>query len=207
MRHELQSVRISIHAPAWGATQGYCKQWKFHDKFQSTRPRGARLVATSDAYYSQSISIHAPAWGATSISYYDARRAHFNPRARVGRDAMRYSTSAERLEFQSTRPRGARPSAPVSCCTRRLFQSTRPRGARLQRVISGCTCCRFQSTRPRGARPCAACARHTDCPFQSTRPRGARRAALSGGAVRMEFQSTRPRGARHLFKPLIKAMM
>ena len=56
--------KVSIHAPAWGATLEYAD--------------------TSGWLY---VSIHAPAWGATvtsSISQYNWGR--FNPRARVGRD-------------------------------------------------------------------------------------------------------------------------
>ena len=58
-------TRVSIHAPAWGATGKY--------------------AIISWAY---NVSIHAPAWGATSIADHDWFRAkRFNPRARVGRDA------------------------------------------------------------------------------------------------------------------------
>ena len=36
-------------------------------KFQSTRPRGARLSSASPDFNSSSVSIHAPAWGATEL--------------------------------------------------------------------------------------------------------------------------------------------
>ncbi len=54
--------------------------------------------------------------------------------------------------FQSTRPRGARPSAFHLLCVTGLFQSTRPRGARLAEQRAGLDEVAFQSTRPRGAR-------------------------------------------------------
>ena len=80
------------------------------------------------------------------------------------------------LEFQSTRPRGARPErvgfkqsyisvsihAPARGATRVIgiassslltFQSTRPRGARLRTDKEWRFIYPFQSTRPRGARP------------------------------------------------------
>ena len=104
-----------------------------HEWFQSTRPRGARPGAsatvsgapecfnprarvgrddemTADLARAREVSIHAPAWGATLCNM-----------SRSGNHAL----------FQSTRPRGARPSI---CCGSRSttpFQSTRPRGARL----------------------------------------------------------------------------
>ena len=58
------SIRISIHAPAWGATF-------FGDGFI--------LVCN--------ISIHAPAWGATSTDYIiTGAESNFNPRSRMGSD-------------------------------------------------------------------------------------------------------------------------
>ncbi len=82
---------VSIHAPAWGATQ-----WN--------KGKQEEFI----------VSIHAPAWGAT-----DARStprspvSSFNPRARVGRDRTRKTRSALWRLFQSTRPRGARREAGV----------------------------------------------------------------------------------------------
>jgi len=53
--------------------------------FQSTRPRGARLVSESQVP-DNLVSIHAPARGATFHALtYSAKRS-FNPRARAGRD-------------------------------------------------------------------------------------------------------------------------
>ena len=59
-----QVVSVSIHAPAWGATQHRFKH--------------GSIVA---------VSIHAPAWGATLIEVAPLQGSlSFNPRARVGRD-------------------------------------------------------------------------------------------------------------------------
>jgi len=144
---------VSIHAPAWGATQHkrlglYCNQ------FQSTRPRGARLD-------------YATILGESGWS--------FNPRARVGRDIKSSEAVQNCITFQSTRPRGARRYARQAVQWHLLFQSTRPRGARRDciGVPSSRSCFNprarvgrdkaamdkslpklaFQSTRPRGARP------------------------------------------------------
>ena len=99
--------RVSIHAPAGGATANNLETAR-SIKFQSTRPRGARLdnvglLNTDVAFQSTRprgarlsfhrlllshtrVSIHAPAGGATRTR-----------RLRAGRS-----------KFQSTRPRGAR---------------------------------------------------------------------------------------------------
>ena len=84
-----RACRVSIHAPAGGATgttQYDLSNWVM---FQSTRPRGAR---------------HYPAMpdGSSGVS--------FNPRARGGRDAQELQLHALKGKFQSTRPRGARPA-------------------------------------------------------------------------------------------------
>ena len=122
--------RISIHAPAWGATTPYCTP--------------AQLFM---------ISIHAPAWGATnanfpdklSLRYFNPRarvgrdpptnapcglRRNFNPRARVGRDCSKPQQPQGAYKFQSTRPRGARHTSFIGIMLFEVFQSTRPRGAR-----------------------------------------------------------------------------
>ena len=104
-------------------------------RFQSTRPRGARRLLQNKKGPSPPVSIHAPARGATFLSilvlvphavsiHAPARGATlssargvspvcgFNPRARAGRDEC-YGTAKHSLtQFQSTRPRGARPHPP-----------------------------------------------------------------------------------------------
>src|SRR5690606_9600223 len=78
--------RVSIHAPAWGAT----------------------LVVPLPLLKRQ-VSIHAPAWGATAGAAASASTpTSFNPRARVGRDSNRPTPASIVGRFQSTRPRGAR---------------------------------------------------------------------------------------------------
>ncbi len=98
------------------------------------------------------VSIHAPARGAT--------------------EHMR--GWSERRGFQSTRPRGARPTAWTTLTKRSPFQSTRPRGARLQSISGDALFALFQSTRPRGARRDRVLLPIQKYMFQSTRPRGAR---------------------------------
>jgi len=107
---ERHSARVSIHAPAWGATyiaiQRNCEDAvSIHAPAWGATYRrppdhleilvsihapawGATLWALCD-YQERLVSIHAPAWGAT----YRRRRWRpgyrcFNPRARVGRDGV-----------------------------------------------------------------------------------------------------------------------
>ena len=85
---EALSAGVSIHAPAWGAT-------------------------TTDglAQSSVSVSIHAPAWGATLFGgIFRHRLWSFNPRTRVGCDGGKRQSSRADKMFQSTHPRGVRPS-------------------------------------------------------------------------------------------------
>ncbi len=118
--------KVSIHAPAWGATCYYSRiRWEsrfnprarvgrdkplsvksLDESFQSTRPRGARLFQEVLRFYLR-VSIHAPAWGATGYVFVMPTVLCFNPRARVGRDQINTGIDT-RKTFQSTRPRGAR---------------------------------------------------------------------------------------------------
>ena len=81
--------RLSIHAPAWGATRSRCRRrWirqglSIHaPAWGATRGRGSRKMQTNV------LSIHAPAWGATGAAALNRPFASrsFNPRTRVGCD-------------------------------------------------------------------------------------------------------------------------
>ena len=76
------------------------------------------------------ISIHAPTWGAT------------------GAVLCRFALTL----FQSTHPRGVRPSLTATSAGEWLFQSTHPRGVRQVTGISERDIMSFQSTHPRGVR-------------------------------------------------------
>ena len=101
---------ISIHAPAWGATnQTGTKQGA--KRFQSTLPHGERLNLSLCVHPLLYISIHAPAWGATSgILHFYALPRYFNPRSRMGSDAEPRLTDMSPKIFQSTLPHGERQS-------------------------------------------------------------------------------------------------
>ena len=101
--------KVSIHAPAWGAT-----------------PAHHHLT---DPYV---VSIHAPAWGATcvcQVARWCQRR--FNPRARVGRDTRSSSSHRPLCRFNPRARVGRDMCVPSGSMVSARFQSTRPRGARL----------------------------------------------------------------------------
>ena len=77
---------VSIHAPAWGATV-IARLILQANEFQSTHPRGVRLLISSLVRLEALVSIHAPAWGATGGGRLAGRPPpSFNPRTRVGCD-------------------------------------------------------------------------------------------------------------------------
>ena len=82
----LESIWVSIHAPAWGATYRRLTTIPFQDWFQSTHPRGVRRPAAAGIWPGES----------------------FNPRTRVGCDAATRASNSAASWFQSTHPRGVR---------------------------------------------------------------------------------------------------
>ena len=117
---------VSIHAPA----------------------RGATIAVTSLQILL--VSIHAPARGATLPRHEQSQGNGFNPRARAGCDRLR-NASSRWCRFQSTRPRGVRPSVSISFAARSVSIHAPARGAtHIQSPII--LILQFQSTRPRGVR-------------------------------------------------------
>ncbi len=171
------SRNVSIHAPARGATISAMVSCSPSNSFQSTRPRGARLLHGDPLLPDVWVSIHAPARGATPVC------------ARVCGNSS---------AFQSTRPRGARPSRVAGINPMASSFNPRAREGRDRCVVGfGELASGVSIHAPaRGATVDAKPAHTNDFVFQSTRPRGARRG--DGGAPASDdwFQSTRPRGAR-----------
>ena len=168
-----QVICVSIHAPTGGATR-------------SAAPPGSGTCFNPRA--------HGGATQRLSASTHDAcfnPRAHggrdpagwsccrswrgFNPRAHGGRDLRRALAVQKFREFQSTRPRGARPGFSSSISTSSYVSIHAPTGGATKLSVYGVGYDKwFQSTRPRGARPTTPMAVQLTRLFQSTRPRGAR---------------------------------
>ena len=155
---------VSIHAPARGATR-FAVDSPVTILFQSTRPRGARPVSGLGC----------------------VRGFGFNPRAREGRDALRYICRELSILVSIHAPaRGAtnlcNSITPLICCFNPRAREGRDvlyalkrqearvsihapaRGATLQDVLlDGASV--FQSTRPRGARHHGRCQQATNTRF------------------------------------------
>ncbi len=144
--------------------------------FQSTRPRGARHLATAYSEITPTVSIHTPAWGATSTFEFQVMTyCCFNPHARVGRDRM-----ILRLRHING-----------------LFQSTRPRGARLPKLLLADLNSLVSIHTPAWG---ATSAQNTCRDIISFNPHarvGRDKMYRGGTQINNLFQSTRPRGARH----------
>ena len=171
----ITGVIVSIHAPAWGAT-GAGRISRGRPRSFNPRARVGRDLVHRRRAQTGRVSIHAPAWGATFLhpAVADPYRG-FNPRARVGRDATRQDSRECGSQFQSTRPRGARPPMNSFPTSHELFQSTRPRGARPGSTKPAKLSFAVSIHAPAwGATAAAAIPRSTSSMFQSTRPRGAR---------------------------------
>ena len=192
--------RVSIHAPAWGATRWMLYALSGGTLFQSTHPRGVRPAGPQGAARCPQVSIHAPAWGATRT---------------------RGQSRVLEVGFQSTHPRGVRrrngkaiqadfrfnPRTRVGCdgywCERNPGSSSRFN----PRTRVGCDEngesyyameCPVSIHAPAwGATAVIMVARIGVIEFQSTHPRGVR-LSVSIAAVRRltVFQSTHPRGVR-----------
>ena len=143
-------------------------------------------------------SIFAPARGATGChGLCSPAPCGFNSRAREGRDVAAAALTTLPLEFQFTRPRGARLLAPACRGHAQAFQFTRPRGARHGRH-SDMPNPNFVSIHApaRGATLDNALPNHRAGVSIHAPARGATAASTSMSLNASGFQFTRPRGAR-----------
>ncbi len=120
---------VSIHAPAWGATE-VDRIFLVGRQFQSTRPRGARpqiaLVTANGLTFQSTRPRGARLLGRTEAI---GEAARFNPRARVGRDVAKRGIRAYTEVSIHAPAWGATAPLPEGGLVL-MFQSTRPRGAR-----------------------------------------------------------------------------
>ena len=172
--------------------------------FQSTHPRGVRRGWRYDTVCLRCVSIHAPARGATlRVKYWQQVLTGFNPRTREGCDNIKIPPFNAIQAFQSTHPRGVRPSLLSSHVNSLLFQSTHPRGVRLLRLAGSSHPSGFQSTHPRGVRHCTFLTDYATPVFQSTHPRGVRRFSESYFRLKFRVSIHAPaRGATFRFFPI-----
>ena len=173
IRRKYPEAWISIHAPAWGATATYSKG-SADVSFQSTRPRGARPSAPSLVGSYPYFNPRARVGRDSRRCARTSARSNFNPRARVGRDDFHLVDFELADIFQSTRPRGARRSGHQLANFWRKISIHAPAWGATAPFWAAAENVTFQSTRPRGARLPPGWHFVASCEFQSTRPRGAR---------------------------------
>ena len=174
-----RDARISIHAPAWGATE----LDEHHD-------------------HRQHISIHAPAWGATSDSVHHARfPMHFNPRSRMGSD-VRVGSAQRVCAYFNPRSRMGSDSTPRRMAHRSTYFNPRSRmGSDTPQTSATNTTQAYFNPRSRmGSDP----QWHQSDPgiteFQSTLPHGERRYKSLLARHDRLFQSTLPHGERQVYE-------
>ena len=221
MHHGLcRPWRVSIHAPAWGATRLLTPAlWGM--AFQSTHPRGVRLRNYYDHIRSMQVSIHAPAWGATSYPgvrrltplvsihapAWGATRASALPawRSSVSIHAPAWGATRRRacsttwtfIRFQSTHPRGVRPQGRLQPCQHQGFNPRTRVGCDVP--VAGHCRCVAGSFNPRTRVGCDETVLYVAADgtlFQSTHPRGVRPQMVATMPRPKPFQSTHPRGVR-----------
>ena len=171
---DFQVTKISIHAPAKGATV-LLEPSTARRLFQSTLPRRERPAGRGRKRHSR----------------------HFNPRSREGSDGHLRCCSSLVYHFNPRSREGSDRRIPDACVPAPLFQSTLPRRERLPTApIKAYHKPAFQSTLPRRERPHRGPRGRIRWPFQSTLPR---RERLPGGRFfrrHGSFQSTLPRRER-----------
>ena len=142
------NLGVSIHAPAWGATQcnsaahtpplfqftpprGGRRKTEYTSSptrwFQFTPPRGGRPAQCCCTLPGKDVSIHAPAWGATRTGARCASWIIVSIHAPAwGATPLAAPLAPRILMFQFTPPRGGRPPNRYKICWRGCFNS-RPR--------------------------------------------------------------------------------
>ena len=166
---------VSIHAPTRGATLRHRRFHRLAARFQSTRPRGARRGRCSTPRPSPPC---------------------FNPRAHEGRDPPR-RRGAPAIHVSIHAPTRGATHERSAMANPKEFQSTRPRGARPRHVRRLPDLAQVSIHAPtRGATMWPSAAPAAPPSFNPRAHEG--RDVSEGLRVQLEalFQSTRPRGAR-----------
>jgi hypothetical protein len=136
-----------FHAPAWGGRLLERPQGAGLRCF-NPRPRVGGDEAMDPEILLQLVSIHAPAWGATTVK----------------------DVSGQLISFQSTPPRGGRPSYRSALSKTRGFNPRPPRGGRRTPSPPWPPLSRFNPRPPRGGRRVPNERNTNTSKFQSTPP-------------------------------------
>ena len=122
-------VRVSIHAPARGATS-IPAFFVAPSLFQSTLPHGERRRRTARACGCTCFNPRSRTGSDQPPAGQLRAQRSFNPRSRTGSDVLGPCSRRRGGRFQSTLPHGERRSTPAFFVAPSLFQSTLPHGER-----------------------------------------------------------------------------
>ncbi len=214
-------LRISIHAPQWGAThreaQGKPGKSNFNPRtpvgcdlllnglraseplFQSTHPSGVRHGHTARMLAVENISIHAPQWGATASSRYcPAVAQNFNPRTPVGCDEATART-LRTGDISIHAPQWGATYLVAGPPIRHGISIHAPQWGATSRRTAWRAADRISIHAPQWGATIPRIAARYSSVFQSTHPSGVRLTSLSlrRKEPKSIFQSTHPSGVRH----------
>ena len=147
--------RISIHAPARGATLKLARDTNILAISIHAPARGATADGGYDRAYA-AISIHAPARGATHMTLHDSMEKDISIHAPARGATIRPNKSEILFRFQSTLPRGERHRTSDRVKPRHIHFNPRSReGSDEISTTLPPFPSKFQSTLPRGERQAA----------------------------------------------------
>ena len=144
------ALRISIHAPTWGATSVRCLCVSVTG-FQSTHPRGVRPEAWRWRSFRQDFNPRTHVGCDLSESFDGSILENFNPRTHVGCDRGKRGRRPRRA-ISIHAPTWGATSDVLASASLKEFQSTHPRGVRHRLSVDRLELQQFQSTHPRGVR-------------------------------------------------------
>ena len=151
-RQSLVLLNVSIHAPAWGATAAKGLGDPVAGCFNPRSRVGSDFIDCQVILYGR-VSIHAPAWGATRAIVPDEIEYGVSIHAPAwgATNVMRLTPGS--YGFQSTLPRGERPQSKRLDGRCACFNPRSRVGSDPSTTLAGTSILLFQSTLPRGERP------------------------------------------------------
>ena len=191
--------KISIHAPAWGATG-----WKrsmglrgtnFNPRTRMGCDKYARERNRNKTNFNPRTRMGCDQH-ARAICY---RYMYFNPRTRMGCDKVSVNGRIASLLFQSTHPHGVRLPLTMISPSKRLFQSTHPHGVRRPTPIRRTTDDKHFNPRTRMGcdQELKKIADAIDISIHAPAWGATRQSrTISFQLIQLPFQSTHPRGVR-----------
>ncbi len=145
------TMSVSIHAPAWGATR-FRQRTRESETFQFTHPHGVRPLYACATRFIAGFNSRTR----MGCDRFAQRRmnapASFNSRTRMGCDIRQPRTTNTEEGFQFTHPHGVRPMTIMSLKEFVKFQFTHPHGVRQTTLHLVITQLMFQFTHPHGVR-------------------------------------------------------